>query len=61
MVAAGRMEELALRFFAATESGIRAALGLGGSSRALSDEDLASVFGPSARRHLEDHLQMRET
>jgi hypothetical protein len=60
MVAAARMEELALRFFAATETGIRAALGLGGSPRALSDEDMASVFGPSARLYLHDYRQMRE-
>jgi hypothetical protein len=52
LLAAARMEQLALRFFASTEPNIRAALGLSGASRPLSSEDLSAVFGPSPRQHL---------
>jgi len=47
-----RMEQLALRFFASTETNIKAALGLTGAPKALSTQDLTAVFGMTPRQYL---------
>jgi len=61
LIDASRMEQLALRFFASTEANIKSALGLPGTSRPLSSQDLAAVFGMTPGRYLADLLAIESS